>query len=68
MHATNRNLRERLLLSMLIPLVLLYGLYMMIAYHLLVLEPLNTENPNVSERLWNNLDIGKSPVFGCIYF
>lgn len=40
MHATNRNLRERLLLSMLVPFVIFYGLYMMLTYHLMILEPL----------------------------
>ena len=40
MHAINRARKERLLLSMLIPLVLSYGAYMLLTYHFMVLEPL----------------------------
>jgi hypothetical protein len=40
MHAINRARKERLLLSMLIPLVMTYGAYMILTYHFMVLEPL----------------------------
>ena len=40
MHAINRARKERLLLSMLIPLVVFYGAYMILTYHYTVLEPL----------------------------
>jgi hypothetical protein len=40
MHAINRARKERLLLSMLIPLVMSYGAYMIVTYHFMVLEPL----------------------------
>jgi hypothetical protein len=39
MHAINRARKERLLLSMLVPLVMSYGAYMLVTYHLIVLEP-----------------------------
>ena len=47
MHAINRAKRERLLLSMLVPLVMSYGAYMMLTYHLMVLEPLTQAQDEV---------------------
>jgi hypothetical protein len=47
MHAINRSRRERLLLSMLVPLVMSYGAYMLLTYHLMVLEPLTQAQDKV---------------------
>ena len=51
MHAINRARKERLLLSMLIPLVVSYGAYMILTYHCMVLEPLAQAHDEV--RLMN---------------
>ena len=47
MHAINRARKERLLLSMLIPLVMSYGAYMIVTYHFMVLEPLTQTHDEV---------------------
>lgn len=47
MHAINRARKERLLLSMLVPLVMSYGAYMLVTYHLMVLEPFSQAHDEV---------------------